>query len=246
MSNLYQRYKRYKKKQLFQPGILGLLTNPFYAARRGLFVAITELARHVEGRVLDVGCGQKPYEMLFSPVEYIGMEIDSPENRQNKKADLFYDGQTFPFPQSVFDSVVCNQVFEHVFNAQEFLSEVNRVLKTGGTLLLTVPFVWDEHEQPWDFARYTSFGLHHLLELHGFKIISQRKSVVGVRALFQLLNGYIYKITRKSFCFFQLKHIGFLLFPIVNILGELAAFALPNSEDLYLDNIVLAQKVGHA
>lgn len=62
-------------------------------------------------------------------------------------------------------------------------------------LLITVPFVWDEHEQPHDFARYTSFGLRHLLEKSGFEIIEHRKSVCDIRVVFQLLNGYIYKKT---------------------------------------------------
>jgi SAM-dependent methyltransferase len=66
-------------------------------------------------------------------------------------------------------------VLEHVFNPDDFLNEVNRVLKPSGKLLLTVPFVWDEHEQPYDYARYSSFGLRSLLEKHGFSIVKHEK-----------------------------------------------------------------------
>ena len=71
--------------------------------------------------------------------------------------------------------MLCNQVLEHVFNPQEFLGELGRVLARGGRLLLTVPFVWDEHEQPFDYARYSSFGLKALLEQHGFRVLQHRK-----------------------------------------------------------------------
>ena len=58
---------------------------------------------------------------------------------------------------------MCNQVLEHVFNPDDFVREIARVLKPGGALLLTVPFVWNEHEQPYDYARYSSFGLRAFL-----------------------------------------------------------------------------------
>lgn len=246
MGNLYQSYRSYKKRQQFQPGVLGLFKNPFYAARKGLFDAMESFASDLSGRVLDVGCGQKPYIGLFPGTDYVGMELDTPENRSDKKADCFYDGKVFPFPDSSFDSVICNQVFEHVFNPADFLVELRRVLKPQGALLMTVPFAWDEHEQPWDFARYSSFGLRHLLESNGFEVVAQKKSVTGVKAVFQLLNGYIYKVTRPRYLGLRFKFVGTILFPVVNIAGEIAGTILPANEDLYLDNIILARKSLHA
>ena len=67
--------------------------------------------------------------------------------RQRGEADYFYDGQSFPFKGGSFDVVLTNQVLEHVFNPDVFLSEIHRVLTPDGVLLLTVPFLWDEHEQ---------------------------------------------------------------------------------------------------
>ncbi|RME57501.1 class I SAM-dependent methyltransferase, partial [Candidatus Parcubacteria bacterium] len=153
-----------------------MFINPFYFARKGLAGHIADLADRVTGKTLDVGCGSKPYESLYASSEYIGLEYDTPENRASKEADFFYDGETFPFESASFDSVVANEVFEHVFNPDRFLDEVHRVLKSGGRLLMTMPFVWDEHEQPHDFARYSSFGIRYLLEKHGFEIVDQRKS----------------------------------------------------------------------
>lgn len=241
---MFSKLKTVLAREQFQPSWLGLFVNPFFFARKGLYQHIKALASQITGHTLDVGCGNKPYEHLFNVTSYIGLEIDTADNRRNKKADFFYDGSEFPFRDGEFDSLVLNQVFEHVFTPDSFLSEVNRVLKLDGVLLMTVPFVWDEHEQPHDFARYSSFGLGSLLERHGLEVIEQRKSVNDIRVVFQLLNGYLYKKTASGN-----KYINMLLMLVLmapwNIVGELLAKVLPENGDLYLDNIVLAKKVNY-
>jgi len=229
------------RKELFHPTALSLFVNPFYFARKALCQEIRNLSHHVSGRVLDVGCGRKPYAPLFNCQEYVGLEIDTPENREKKVADLFYDRGRFPVEDSSFDWVVCNQVFEHVFKPDEFLSEIARVLKSKGGLLMTVPFVWDGHEQPFDFARYSSFGLKSLLEKHGFVVLEQRKTLADARILFQLLNAYIYKVTATKNPFINLIICVFLMAPF-NILGQMVYWLFPKNNDLYLDNVVLAKK----
>jgi SAM-dependent methyltransferase len=234
--------KKYFSKQQYQPDAFGLFVNPFYFARKGLYENISALAGSVTGRILDVGCGQKPYADLFRFSEYIGLELDSPENRRTKKADVFYNGSSFPFQDREFDSVVANEVFEHVFNPTDFLREINRVLKPGGMLLLTVPFVWDEHEQPNDYARYSSFGLASIVKQSGFKVIERRKSINDIRVIFQMLNGYLYKKTVSQNSYVNLL-AAFVLMAPFNLLGELLSKILPRNDDLYLDNILLAQKM---
>lgn len=225
----------------FRVGIVGLLLNPFYFARGGLRRNIAALSRHVTGKVLDVGCGRKPYQELFATSDVVGLEVDTPGNRAAKRADRFYDGKRFPFPDGTFDSVVATQVLEHVFTPDEFLDEIGRVLKAGGHLLMTVPFVWDEHEQPNDFARYSSFGLTYLLEGSGFEVVEYRKSVNDARLIFQLLNAHLYKMTMT-----RNRHVNLLarlvFFAPLNILGETFGRLLPKNDDLYLDSVVLARK----
>lgn len=89
---------------------------------------------------------------------------------------LFFDGKNIPIKSGYIDSVICTQVFEHVFEPEIFLNEINRVLKKNGHLLLTLPFVWDKHKKPYDYSRYSSFGIKYLLEKKGFKIIQQYKT----------------------------------------------------------------------
>jgi SAM-dependent methyltransferase len=230
------------RKQIYQPSFIGIFFNPFYFARKGLYDNISAFANRITGDVLDIGCGQKPYQRLFNVNRYVGLEIDTPENRALKNADFFYDGKVFPFEDHEFDSAIINQVLEHVFNPGEFLSEIYRVLKPGGMLLVTVPFVWDEHMQPYDYARYSSFGLKHLLELYGFAIVEHRKIIQDIRVIFQLLNVYTYKKTVTSNAYVNLVTTLLLMAP-VTLLGLLLGWLLPENSDLYLDNCVLSQKV---
>lgn len=227
--------------ELFQPSPLGLLINPFYFDRKTLYQENKRMAAHVCGRVLDVGCGRKPYRSLVRCEEYIGLERDTPENRSQNVADLFYDGGILPVADASFDWVLCNQVLEHVFNPDQFLAEIARVLKRDGGLLLTVPFLWDEHEQPHDFARYSSFGTAFLLQRHGFAILEQRKTLADVRAVFQILNGYIYKVTATKSPYLNLLACMFLIAPF-NLLGQILGWLLPSNTDLYVTNVILARK----
>lgn len=204
---------------------------------------IKAFASKISGNVLDVGCGNKPYEGLFKCNRYVGLEYDNEANRESKKADFFYDGKTFPFADAEFDSIICNEVLEHIFNPNEFLSEINRVMKKGGYGIFTVPFVWDEHEQPYDYARYSSFGLKHLLELSGFEVVELRKSTNDITVIFQLINAYIYKTIAGSARVNRAKRIPInLLSSIFNLAGIALNFILPKNNDLYLDNVVLVRK----
>ena len=228
-------------RDMYAPTWISLFINPFYFARKGLYKYVKELAPNIKGKTLDVGCGSKPYQNLYHSSEYIGLEFDTPENRRMKNADFFYDGQTFPFNKNEFDSVVANEVFEHVFNPDNFLDEIHRTLKKDGKLIMTLPFVWDEHEQPYDYARYSSFGIKAILEKHGFEILEQRKSIDDIRVIFQLVNLYILKKLRTNNGIFNMFLILFFIAPF-NILGSLINLILPSNSELYLDNIVLDRK----
>ena len=233
--------RRWRRRQEFDPGPLGWLTTPFYFARRGLREALREFFPRLQGAVLDVGCGGKPYEAFLPATRYVGLEIDSPRSRARGRADAYYDGGRFPFADGEFDGVLCSQVLEHVFTPAEFLAEVHRVLGPDGCLVLTVPFAWDEHEQPHDFARYSSFGLRAVLERAGFEILAMRKSTADSRALFQLWNAYLFKVTLNRNRWLNWLVLLGLMAP-VNLLGLVLGPLLPSNPDLYLDNIVLARK----
>jgi SAM-dependent methyltransferase len=235
------RLRAWYQREQFDPDIAGVFVNPFYLARRGLWREISACAPDLRGRLLDVGCGRKPYRGLFAVDEYVGLEIDSPTARARGHADYFYDGKRFPFENESFDAIICNQVLEHVFNPTEFLGEIRRVLRPGGKLLLTVPFVWDEHEQPYDYARYSSFGLSHLLQQNGFNIRRQGKTLADFSVIAQLVNAYAFKCLRTRSAALNVLLTAIFMAP-VSLAGRALGWILPNNADLFLDSIVLAEK----
>lgn len=240
---MINRVKDYLLREQYRPTIIGFFINPFFYGRYSLNNHIKKMSVLIKGEVLDVGCGSKPYQDIFSRAKnYIGLDVEqSGHNSNSKKADVFYDGIHFPFSGESFDSAVCFEVLEHVFNPEIFLGEINRVLKDGGTLLITVPFIWDEHEQPYDYARYSSFGLKYLFNKSGFRIIEHSKYLNDLRMISLLINVYFYKTFRRFFpgviaWFFIL----FFTIP-VNLLG-LISFLFPKNDDLYFGNIFLLKK----
>ncbi|HEY9480755.1 MAG TPA: class I SAM-dependent methyltransferase [Candidatus Paceibacterota bacterium] len=236
--------KSYVLRQQFDPGILGLFINPFYIERRELIKTLRRLAPHITGKILDVGCGHRPYKEVFSAASSsVGMEYDTPKNRARfKEIDVWYSGGAFPLDGTSFDSVIMTEVMEHVFEPDQILSEVNRVLRPGGIVLLSAPFAWDEHEQPYDYARYSSFGFKHLLTKHGFEVVEHIKSTADIRVIFQLTGCYVHKKLSWIKSYYPRILFYVLLISPLTILGTALSWILPNSADLYIENIFMARK----
>jgi 3-oxoacyl-[acyl-carrier protein] reductase len=75
------------------------------------------------------------------------------------------------FENNKFDTVLATQVLEHVYDHHAMIKESYRVLRPGGQMILTVPFTWELHEEPYDFFRLTKHGLKELFEEAGFEIV---------------------------------------------------------------------------
>ena len=199
-------------------------------------------------RVLDVGCGLKPYESYFSHCTYIGIDVaESGREASNKTYDYAFDGVNIPFENGSYDVVLCTEVLEHAINPSALLKEMHRVLKLDGVLFLTVPFIWGLHEVPYDFRRYTIFGIKTELENAKFEVCMQEKLTSGIDAIEMLMaseiNNFmrhlINKETADSFRFRlimrlqqKLFHWGFF------ILRKNVIF-----ERIYIDNLVIAKKI---
>ena len=132
-------------------------------------LAIKKAASHVKGMTLDIGCGIKPYRDLLAVKceKYVGLE--HPRTLHGLSAvDVAGDGLVLPFIDGCFDTAVSFQVLEHVPEPSQFLVEAFRVLKPGGKAILMTPFMWGEHEPPYDYYRYTQYGLRYLSDIAGF------------------------------------------------------------------------------
>ncbi|MFM7218026.1 MAG: class I SAM-dependent methyltransferase [Bacteroidota bacterium] len=240
--HLLNKLKEFNRKQQFEPGLFSLLTNANHFIKSGVYKGVKANASFCKGKLLDVGCGNKPYRHHFHVEEYIGIDIhNEAHDHSGEPIDLIYDGKTIPFGDKHFDSVFSSEVFEHVFHLEELIGEINRVMVKDGILLVTLPFVWIEHEKPNDFARYSSFGIRSLLERNGFEIVSLKKTSTYIEATTQLRAAYVYNTLLPDFRPF--KVLGSLFFvSLINITGKLLSALLPDNPDLYLNNVVVARK----
>lgn len=119
-------------------------------------------------RVLDAGAGEAPYRPLFAHCDYLTQDWSASPHPGARSADIVADLAALPLPDGGLDLVVCTEVLEHIAEPARALGEIARVLRPGGQVLLTVPFVVELHEEPHDYYRYTPYALDRLLTGAGF------------------------------------------------------------------------------
>jgi SAM-dependent methyltransferase len=155
-------------------------------------------SRHLQGRLIDIGCGVKPYASMLAPFvrEHVG--VDHPDTQHGLAgADLVGTAYALPVPDASFDSALCTAVLEHLEEPEAALRECHRVLKPGGVALYSVPFIWHLHEEPRDFYRFSRYGLTYLFEKVGFEIVVL-KPLSGFWVTFgQLLVYNLYRHNRS-------------------------------------------------
>lgn len=134
---------------------------------RDLTEAIREFS---SGRVLDIGCGNKPYEFLFKDKvsEYIGCDIVQSDL---EKVDIICEANKIPQPDESFDTVISTQVIEHVNDQQGLVNEAYRLLKKDKFLIISGPMYWPIHGDPYDYFRFTKNGFELLLSRSGFTTV---------------------------------------------------------------------------
>jgi SAM-dependent methyltransferase len=121
-------------------------------------------------RVLDAGAGDAPYKQYFTHVQYESADfeqVDKPYAKSTYVCDLC---DRIPVEDGRFNYIVFNQTLEHLKEPAKALTELRRVLAPGGRILCTVPFFYEEHEQPFDFFRYTQFAHRYMFAQAGFEI----------------------------------------------------------------------------
>ena len=148
-------------------------------------------------RVLDAGAGEGRFKSAFAHARYTGVDLavgDADWDYRN--LDAICDLIGLPFARATFDAAICVQVLEHVPDPPRMLRQIAQVLRPGGRLFLSAPQSWPQHQKPYDFYRYTSFGIRHLLQTAGLEIES-----------IDPIGGYFWSLS------FQLQNINLWLFP---------------------------------
>lgn len=239
---MFKKLKVSIKDQEFLPSLLGIIINPFYIIRRGIYLGLKQNKRYISGKLLDFGAGSMPYKSIFTVKDYVGLDIGESGYHDVKSAEVFYDGKTIPFNDDHFDSILCSEVFEHVFNLDEVLVELNRVLKVDGHILITIPFVWPEHEVPFDFARYSTFGIKHLLEKTGFEVVEMDKTNDYIQTVFQLWIAYLFNYVFPSNIIVKYTLHLLVTFPLT-LCGLLLSKILPKTKNLYCNIVIVGKKL---
>ncbi len=122
----------------------------------------------VGAKILDIGAGHGDFADIFAGLKYFSLDI-VPYPEVDLVADL---GQDNPFKDGVFDALVLMNVLEHVYESRNLLQSLHRVLKPGGNVIFTVPFLLKVHQAPFDFYRYTPHAIEKMASEAGFQVES--------------------------------------------------------------------------
>jgi|APSaa5957512535_1039671.scaffolds.fasta_scaffold136846_2 SAM-dependent methyltransferase len=153
-------------------------------------------------KVLVVGVGNDPYRDLFGELEqYVRLDIFS----DKEKVDVVADAHSLPFDRSSFDCIMAIEVFEHLEDPEKFVDESHRVLSSSGSIFLSIPFMFHEHGDPYDYSRPTKFKLEKIFSkfsqldissqgtrLHVIlDLITTSSSLFGLLRVFRFINHLI-------------------------------------------------------
>lgn len=201
------------------------------------------------GKVIDIGCGEKPYSNLFKNSEYAGIDFKTYSRNNTFSANKpdYYFGINYkknyrlPFKSKGYNHSVSFQVLEHHAEPQMMISEMVRITKKNGYILLSVPFIGGLHEEPHDYFRYTPYALLYLFKKNNCDIVFLKKqgslastlSIIFMDGLinFANKNKVSYVVSILLFPFFLL--ISYLSFPLDKLL---------KTDNVFMNYVLLAKK----
>jgi len=161
--------------------------------------------------ILDLGCGAKPYASLFKFADkFVGFDIE-----KNDRVDFVGYNWDLPFRDGEFDALISTQVLEHTAKITETVQEIRRVVKNDGLIYVSVPLTSPEHGIPYDFYRFTRFGLMEIFR--DFEVLKIEPHNGYISTLFRLWNFFLNYLNYFS----GFKYFLFPVFLINNILGLL-------------------------
>ena len=206
---------------------LSSIFTPGYAVRAPLARWLAEEARLAgererRPRLLDVGCGVRPYEHLFTPsvAEYIGVDIANPS------ADLEGTVEEIPVPDSSFELVLCTQTLEHALDPARAVRELRRLAAPGGRVLVSTHGVQVYHPNPVDLWRWTHAGLERLFRENGdWSAVTVTPGSGTAACLGMLVATYIHLVAKRA-------HVRPLSVPLVGAVNTAARAIDAASRDL--------------
>lgn len=227
-NKFWQNRRSNVKPSVFQHDYLYHLA--LYRDIRESFLKIRRKSKLKKFRIVDVGCGDKPYLKVFERFAktYIGVDI-------TKEADVVASAEKLPFKNEKFDVALCFQVLEHSENPEKIVTEMKRVIVPGGYAISTTHGIWNYHPFPHDYHRWTHEGLENLFsEFSNVKVKANLKSHSSV---IQIINIELYSLACRNLLL-KLPLYGFIT--TLNLIGKLL---IPyGQENLSVNYVIIAKK----
>lgn len=205
--------------------------------RKMLDEALKKNSNYFKGKILDIGGGKKDGIFLKPRThEWIIVDID-----KKSKPDIVASVEKLPFKNNTFDVVKATELFEHVENLEKGFSECSRVLKGGGSFIISTPFMYPLHSDPYDFQRITVTKLESMLKKNKFKIKTFEEQ------------GYYFTLTTESVraliinCPFFIRYFLYLFLPILDIIKSFDSFKIIKNSKFFKNYVggyfVIAEKI---
>jgi SAM-dependent methyltransferase len=176
-----------KNTQSWQPTKYELRNGKLRASRNPQFASVSSrlmidvtasfyqaaLPKHARGSLADMGCGNVPFYFIYKNYVHEITCIDWPNTlHKNQYLDLECDlNKPLPLPDNRYDTILISEVFEHIAEPDVLWAELARILKPGGKMLVSVPFLYKIHEAPHDYFRYTEFALKNYAAKNKFRVL---------------------------------------------------------------------------
>ncbi len=199
--------------------------HPQYFLKSYEYRAVLEAKRHAKGGILvDIGCGRQPYKKDILPYvkKYIGVDhpLVSKKYKAEEKPDILADATNIPLTTNYSNTTLMISVLEHLPNPELAVKEAYRITKKGGVFIAITIQNYRLHDEPYDFFRYTKYGLKKIIESSGFKVL--KITPLGSYPILssQYFNTFMfYKIKIMFNGSPLLKVAAILLLPVVLILS---------------------------
>lgn len=230
-------------EKLFWKWWYWFIFNPFRIMRKGILNGILDNSKYIKWNVLDFWCWEKSYKDLlkFNTYEWLDFYETCHDNRNND-IEIYWDWKHIPREDEAYDSLICTEVLEHIFNIDDVLSEIYRVLKIWWYWVITIPFIFWEHAIPYDFSRYTYFWIEDILKKHWFKIIKHERiwntRTTLCQMKIQFVSSFFAKIRSKWVrrIFFSWFYMSFQVF------FNMLSFIPCKDCTMYLNNLIVVEK----
>lgn len=221
------------------------ILHPQFIVKTINYKAILEAKKYINGDLIDIGCGRMQYKKELTPFikKYIGVDhprISKLYNPQNKP-DILADAIHIPVKDKSFNSALLLEVLEYFSNPALVFKELARILKPNGVVIISSPFLYPQHDLPYDRARYTKTQIKEFLENSGFKIKKQFElgnfwEMWLLSLIMYLLKSLQYLLSRKNnFISIVLIIILVCIIPPIYFLSNVLVFCLrqlPNKKGI--------------